>query len=227
MNTPPGVWHYVRGFENLSLCDWPGRTSCILFLGGCNMRCPTCHNFQLAWDMQSLPPIDPTKVRSYLRDRAGWLDGVTVTGGEPTTVPGVAELLWELKKTNLPVKMDTNGMRPEEVEELLACKLVDVFAVDVKGPYAKYPALSGNAISEIAARANMEKIFALATARPEAFYFRITQVPGVTDADIATAQSYLPLDYELTVQKYVPPRRKPENAQPDHEERRPVGNMVN
>ena len=78
MNEPAGVWKYVRGFENLSLCDWPGRSTCIIFLGGCNLRCPTCHNYQLAWDMHSLPQIDPVRIKSYIRDRAGWLDGITV-----------------------------------------------------------------------------------------------------------------------------------------------------
>lgn len=227
MKESAGVWEYVRGFENLSLCDWPGRTSCIIFLGGCNLHCPTCHNYQLAWDMHSLPVIDPRRIKSYLRDRAGWLDGVTITGGEPTTVPGVGELLYEIRKSGLPIKMDTNGMRPEVVRDLLRYKLVDTFAVDVKGPYAKYPALTGNGVSEIAAKANLARIFELAQARPEAFYFRITRVPGLTEADLATAQDYLPLEYQLTIQNYVPPRRTPEHAKPNHEERRPAGNVVN
>lgn len=227
MNEPAGVWKYVRGFENMSLCDWPGRTTCIIFLGGCNLHCPTCHNFELAWDMQSLPVIDHNHIKAYLRDRAKWLDGVTVTGGEPTLVPGVGELLFEIRKTGLPVKMDTNGMRPEVVKDLLQYKLVDTFAVDVKGPYAKYPALTGHAVSEIAAKANLERIFEMAKAKPEAFYFRTTQVPGLTDADIETAQSYLPLEYELKIQKYVPPRRTQQHAQPDNETRRAVGDVVN
>ncbi|WP_319542637.1 anaerobic ribonucleoside-triphosphate reductase activating protein [uncultured Pseudodesulfovibrio sp.] len=226
MNEHAGVWKYVRGFENLSLCDWPGRATCIIFLGGCNLHCPTCHNFELAWDMQSLPAIDPVRIKSYLRDRAGWLDGVTVTGGEPTTVSGVGELLWELKKTGLPIKMDTNGMRPDVVQELLQCKLVDTFAVDVKGPWAKYPALTGHAVSEIAAQANMQRIFDMAKATTDSFYFRCTQVPGLTETDLDIARGYLPQEYELTIQKYVPPRRKQEHAKPNHEERRPVGNVV-
>jgi pyruvate formate lyase activating enzyme len=226
MNEPKGVWNFLRGFENMSLCDWPGRTSCIIFLGGCNLRCPTCHNFQLAWDMQSLPVLDPQRVKAYLRDRAGWLDGVTISGGEPTTVPGVGELAFEIRKTGLPVKMDSNGMRPEVVADLLEEKLVDTFAVDVKGPYVKYPSLTGNAVSEIAACANMARIFEMAEARPGAFYFRITQVPGLTRADIDVARGYLPPNHELTIQKYVPPRRAPEHAKPNHEERRPAGNLV-
>ncbi len=227
MNEPEGVWNYVRGFENLSLCDWPGRSTCIIFLGGCNLYCPTCHNHQLAWDMQSLPVIDYAHIKAYLRNRSGWLDGVTVTGGEPTLVPGVGELLYEIKKFGLPVKMDTNGMRPGVVADLLQCELVNTFAVDVKGPYEKYPALTGQAVSAITAQSNLEKIFAIARHKPDAFYFRTTQVPSLTDSDIKTAQSYLPPNYELKIQKYVPPRRTPKHAQPDNETRRQVGNVVN
>ncbi|CCH50053.1 anaerobic ribonucleoside-triphosphate reductase activating protein [Pseudodesulfovibrio piezophilus] len=226
MNEPAGVWEYVRGFENLSLCDWPGRATCIIFLGGCNLRCPTCHNHQLAWDMQSLPVIDHAHIKSYLRDRAGWLDGVTVTGGEPTQIHGVGELLYEIKRFGLPVKVDTNGMRPDIVKDLLHCKLADVFAVDVKGPYGKYPALTGQAVSEIAARHNLERIFEMAASLPDAFYFRTTRVPGLTDGDMEIAQSYLPPEFELKIQQYVPPRRTPEHAQPDNETRRQIGDVV-
>ncbi|NDV20816.1 anaerobic ribonucleoside-triphosphate reductase activating protein [Pseudodesulfovibrio sp. JC047] len=227
MKTHAGIWQYVRGFENLSLCDWPGRSTCIIFLGGCNLHCPTCHNFELAWDMQSLPVIDAAHIKSYLRDRAGWLDGITVSGGEATAVPGVSKLLVELKKYGLPIKMDSNGMRPDVVKELLENGLVDTFAVDVKGPWAKYPALTGKAVSEIAARANMERIFEMAEATTDAFYFRCTQVPGLTEADLNITRSYLPEGYTLTIQEFVPPRRKQEDAQPNHEERRPVGDVVN
>ena len=142
----------------------------------------------------------------------------TLPGGAGPTV---------LQKIGLPVKMDTNGMRPEVVRDLMQEKLADVFAVDVKGPWHKYPALTGGAVSELAAQKNLSRIFELANARPEMFYFRCTRVPGLTDNDIATTRSYLPPTHELTIQKFVPPRRKPENAKPNHEERRPAGNVVN
>lgn len=227
MSESLSAWDHVRGMESYSLCDWPGHPCCTIFLGGCNLHCPTCHNFELAWDMHRLPVIPQTRIKAFLRDRAGWLDGVTVTGGEPTNVPGVGEVLFEIKKTNLPLKLDSNGMRPDVVADLMHCKLVDVFAVDVKGPYDKYPALTGGGVSEVAARANMERIFAMAAARPQAFYFRLTRVPGLTDRDVDTARGYLPEGFELIIQDYVPPRRKTKHAQPDHETRRAAGNVVN
>ena len=214
----------MRGLEPLSLCDWPGRPCAVIFLGGCNLRCPTCHNFELAWTMERLPVVPDWKVRVFLAERRRWLMGVTVTGGEPTMAPGLGELLWELNKLELPVKLDSNGMRPDVVAELLDQGLVHTFAVDVKGPYAKYPALTGNAVDEALARANMERIFALAESRPESFYFRLTRVPGLTDDDVRQARGYLPEGFSLTIQDYVPPRRT--YAEADHEERRPVGDVV-
>lgn len=228
MDTSTGVWNYVRGFEHFSLCDWPGRTSCVIFLGGCNLRCPTCHNFDLAWNMTRLPVIPENDLKVFLRNRAKWLDGVTVTGGEPTNVSGLGELLFEIKKHNLPVKVDSNGMRPEVIRDILDYRLADVFAVDVKGPYAKYPELTGSAVSAIAARSNLEKVFALARQFPASFYFRLTQVPGLTAEDVDEARGYLPEGFELKLQEYVPPRRrKTEHAQPDNETRRATGDVVN
>ncbi|WP_147822115.1 anaerobic ribonucleoside-triphosphate reductase activating protein [Salidesulfovibrio onnuriiensis] len=228
MDKPTGVWNCVRGFEHFSLCDWPGRTSCVIFLGGCNLRCPTCHNFELAWEMHRLPVIPENDLKVFLRNRAKWLDGVTVTGGEPTNVPGLGELLFAIRKNNLPIKVDSNGMRPEVVRDILEYRLADVFAVDVKGPYSKYPELTGDAMSAIAAKSNLEQIFDLARQFPKSFYFRLTKVPGLTAEDIAEARSYLPEGFELKLQDYVPPRRrKTEHAQPDHETRRAAGNVVN
>ncbi|WP_243547007.1 anaerobic ribonucleoside-triphosphate reductase activating protein [Pseudodesulfovibrio tunisiensis] len=225
-STPSGVWNYVRGLQKSSLCDWPGHPGCVIFLGGCNLRCPTCHNFDLAWNMDRLPRLDPGKLKAFLTSRAKWFDGVTVSGGEPTTVPELGHLLLEIRKIGLPVKLDTNGMRPEVVRDIMDEGLAQVFAVDVKGPYEKYPSLTGHAVSAIAAKANLERIFEMARTSPDAFYFRLTKVPGITDRDVETARSYLPEGFSLTIQKYVPPRRDTEHAQPDHETRRAVGNVV-
>ena len=226
MNEPAGVWKYVRGIERFSLCDWPGNPCAVIFLGGCNLRCPTCHNADLAWDMESLPVIPHYKLKVALAERARWLSGVTVTGGEPTTVPGLGELLYEIKKLGLPVKVDTNGMRPRVVADLLRYGLADRLAVDVKGPFHKYRKLTGNGVTNEQARENMGNIFAMARQHPDSFYFRTTLVPELTDTDVDIARSYLPPGFDLILQDYVPPRRMT-NALSDHEERRPAGNVVN
>lgn len=225
MNEPAGVWKYVRGFERFSLCDWPGNPCAVIFLGGCNLRCPTCHNFDLAWNMDSLPVVPHYKIKVALAERARWLSGVTITGGEPTTVPGLAELLYEIKRLGLPVKVDSNGMRPRVLAEILRYDLADCFAVDVKGPFHKYGTLTGKGVTGAQARENMAHVFDLARAHPDRFYFRTTLVPELDRNDVDTARSYLPSGFDLILQPYAPPRRMT-NALSDHEERRPVGNVV-
>ncbi len=189
------------------------------------MNCPTCHNFDMAWNMERLSVLSRNDMIIFLRNRAHWLDGVTITGGEPTTVPGLGEILYEIKQVSkLPIKMDSNGMLPEVLEDILQQELVNVFAIDVKGPYKKYPALTGQAVTAETAQINLEKVFALAEANPKAFYFRLTKVPILTDEDVEIARSYLPDGFDLTIQKYIPPRRN--HAHSDNEARRPVGDMV-
>ena len=218
------AWNYFRGLEPLSLCDWPGRPCAVVFLGGCNLRCPTCHNGDLAWNMESQSLVTQATLRAFLAKRSRWLSGVTVTGGEPTTVPGIGAILHEIAQSGLPIKLDTNGMLPEAVELMLAEGLVSQFFVDVKGPYEKYPALTGGAVSDYDARRNLARIFALAKARPEAFHFRTTLVPLLTETDVETVRGLLPAGFTLTTQDYKPPRRS--YALTDSEARRTAGNLV-
>ncbi|MBU1002240.1 MAG: anaerobic ribonucleoside-triphosphate reductase activating protein [Proteobacteria bacterium] len=225
MSNKLNVWNNVRGIERFSLCDWPGRSSCVLFVGGCNLRCPTCHNGGLAWMPDELPVVDRARVMSYLDRRKIWLDGITVTGGEPTMVVDIAALIDDISCFGLPVKMDSNGMRPDVVQELLQSGLVHTFAVDVKGPFDKYPALTGNAVSEPQAAANMERIFELASASPQSFYFRITKVPMLTAEDIETARGYLPTGFTLIEQNFVSPGRN-HHAQTNPETGRMPGDVV-
>lgn len=224
-NDQKSGWNHVRGLEPLSLCDWPGMACCVIFLGGCNLSCPTCHNFDMAWNMEKLPVITKNEIRSFLKERAVWLDGVTITGGEPTTVPNLGEILYEIGKFNLPVKLDSNGMLPDILEDILEQGLAKQFAIDVKGPYEKYPALTGLAVTSEAAKKNLEKVFALAKAHPDAFYFRLTKVPILTDEDVETARGYLPEGFDLTIQKYIPPRR--ENADAKNKTKQKVEDTVN
>ncbi len=219
------AWNDVRGFEPVSMCDWPGHVTCVLFLGGCNLRCPTCHNAGLAWRPERFPRIERDVVRDYIAARKRWLDGIVVTGGEPTRARELAPFLADLKRMGLPVKLDTNGMRPDVVDDLLRAGLVDRFAVDFKGPFEKYPQLTGDAVTAGQARANLERIFAMAERQPHRFYFRVTRVPALTDEDMAAMPSAMPKGFSLTIQTYVPPGRKV-YAQADPETRRMSGNVV-
>ena len=221
---PESAWRHLRGLTPLSLCDWPGRPCCVVFLGGCNLRCPTCHNAALAWDMDSQPQLPLARLKAFLASRARWLSGVTVSGGEPTNVPGIGMIVHEIAAFGLPIKLDTNGMRPDVVEALLAEGLVEVFSVDVKGPLDQYPQLTGGAATGRDAQRNLARIFALAEKRPEAFAFRTTLVPQLSEADLTTVRGMLPAGFTLATQDYKPPRRP--HALADSEARRTAGNLV-
>jgi pyruvate formate lyase activating enzyme len=218
------AWSYVRGFERVSLCDWPGCNTSVIFMGGCNMRCPTCHNYTIAWQPEQVPAISRQSILTYLKNRAKWIDGVVVTGGEATLVPQLETVLHDIKALGMRIKLDTNGMRPDVVESLMQQQLVDLFAVDVKGPWELYPRLTGGTHSPEEARTGLSRIFALAQTAPESFLFRLTQVPVLTPDHIDTARQYLPQGFTLKLQDYVAPRRS--HAETDSETRRMSGDVV-
>ena len=102
------------GFQKMTLLDFPGKVACTLFTGGCNMRCPFCHNALLVTELeQGNDTWDEAEVLTFLRRRKGLLDGVCVTGGEPTLQPELAPFLRRVKELGYAVKLDTNGTRPE------------------------------------------------------------------------------------------------------------------
>ncbi len=192
----------IKGFEPVSLCDWPSKVSCVLFLGGCNFRCPTCHNKSIAFYPQKVPSIPKQDIFDYLQRKRNWLDGVVVSGGEPTCAPGLDRLLVEIKDLGFLVKLDTNGSNPYIIEDYINRGIVDVFAVDVKGPFEKYPILTGNKITATQVEKNFEKIFSQAKLYPSKFIFRLTMVPFLTQQDIKTTMNYLPQGFELKLQEY-------------------------
>jgi pyruvate formate lyase activating enzyme len=158
-----------------------------------------------------MPVLSREETMKDLLKRRTWLDGIVITGGEASIVPGIETVFRDIRKVGLPVKLDSNGMRPDLVRRFLEQGLVDCFAVDVKGPWSKYPALTGRRVESDAARNRLEAIFALAAGHPDRFYFRCTRVPGLTDRDLEMTRSYLPDGFELTLQAYIePPENLPE-----------------
>lgn len=224
------VWNRIRGLEPLSLCDWPGRMSAVIFLGGCNLRCPHCHNSGLAWRPDRYPPIEPADLGKFFSARGPWLDGIVVTGGEPTLAEDLPELVAALAAFGPPVKVDTNGMRPEMVAAVLAHAPATRFSVDVKAPYEKYPLVTGGAVTAESAREKLLEIFDVASGHPESFMFRTTLVPELCEADVQEIREVmLPSGFTLTVQAYVPPKARGEEkvyAHSDKKTRRLPGNLV-
>ena len=132
----------VQGYQKLTLLDYPGRTACTVFTGGCNLRCPFCHNAGLVRTPLAGPNLTD-EVLAYLAKRKGILDGVCVTGGEPLLQPDLVGFLQAVKEMGYAVKLDTNGMLPGRLSEVLATNLVDYVAMDIKSSPDGYPAATG------------------------------------------------------------------------------------
>lgn len=135
----------------MTLLDFPGRVACTVFLGGCNFRCPFCHNSELL-DGTEEQVMDDKALLAFLAKRKGILDGVCITGGEPTLKKELPQLLREIKALGYPVKLDTNGYRPEVLKALVEEGLVDYVAMDIKNSpdeYGKTVGLSKMDISRI------------------------------------------------------------------------------
>lgn len=177
----------IGGFLKQSLIDWEGQLVAVVFTKGCNFRCGYCHNPLLVIPrlMDGTPDIPPEEVLSYLKARRHWLDGVVVSGGEPTLQPDLVQFLEQVQQLGLKVKLDTNGTHPEVLTELFWKKLVNFVALDVKHfvtqeDYARVTPTVTEA--QIAA---VRQTLALLHEHPEVeLQLRTTLIPGVHAAEV-------------------------------------------
>ncbi|MCF7975943.1 MAG: anaerobic ribonucleoside-triphosphate reductase activating protein [Phycisphaerae bacterium] len=134
----------IAGFQTLTLTDFPGHTAAVVFTQGCNFQCPFCHNSDL-WPLTREPSclVPGDHVLEVLARRSQVLDGVVMTGGEPTLQPDLKGFIRQVRSLGLAVKLDTNGSRPAVLRDLLGSGLLDFVAMDVKAPLGKYGELAG------------------------------------------------------------------------------------
>jgi pyruvate formate lyase activating enzyme len=163
----------IGGFQKFSLLDYPGLVSAIVFTQGCNFRCPYCHNPELVLPDQFGETVDPEWILAFLETRQGRLDGVTITGGEPTIQPDVLEWLEAIKQRSFRVKLDTNGSNPHVVKQALDRNLLDFIAMDIKAPLDSYAALAGTAVDTAAIEQSIAHILHSGIA----YQFRTTLAP--------------------------------------------------
>lgn len=134
----------IGGLQKVSLLDFPGNIAATVFLSGCNMRCPFCHNAPLVLpERQTDPEIPEQELMDFLQSRKGKLDGVCITGGEPTLYKDLPDLLRRIKAMGFLLKLDTNGTNPNMLSELLQEGLLDYVAMDIKNSPEKYPITCG------------------------------------------------------------------------------------
>lgn len=129
MGSSKGIF---AGLQKLTLLDFPGYVACTLFTAGCNMRCPFCHNAPLVTRAGEQKYYENDEILSFLKKRQGVLDGVAITGGEPTLADGLYEFMFEVRSLGYKIKLDTNGTRPNVLKKAVNDGLVDYVAMDIK-----------------------------------------------------------------------------------------------
>ena len=132
----------LHGLQKTTLLDFPGRVACTVFLGGCDFRCPYCHNFELAAGAAQ-PIMDDEEFFSFLKKRTGLLDGVAITGGEPCLRQDLPDFIRKIRVLGFSVKLDTNGGRPALLKSMLEEGLVDYVAMDIKAAPERYALVTG------------------------------------------------------------------------------------
>lgn len=167
----------IKGFQGTSMLDFPGRIASLIFWGGCNLTCPFCHNPALILDPEGWPDLDRDSLLADLAGRASFIDGVVVTGGEPTLDPALGDWLAAVKSLGLAVKLDTNGLRPDVLAELLERRLIDSLAIDLKTAPGRYRQLHAGPVAPDDLAASVR----LALTAPVTVEFRTTCVPGLVD----------------------------------------------
>ena len=133
---------HITGLQKMTLLDFPGKVACTVFLQGCNFRCPFCHNSELL-GAESPQALSTDALLAFLKKRIGLLDGVCITGGEPTLQPDLPELLRAIKDMGYAIKLDTNGYRPDVLQQLGDAGLLDYVAMDIKNSPNRYPETTG------------------------------------------------------------------------------------
>ncbi len=132
----------IHGLQKMTLLDFPGRVACTVFLGGCDFRCPFCHNFELV-DGSAPAVMDEGGLFAFLEKRRGLLDGVAITGGEPCLRPDLPDFMRRIREMGYAVKLDTNGTHPALLARILEGGLADYVAMDIKNSPDKYALTAG------------------------------------------------------------------------------------
>ncbi len=148
----------IAGFDKLSLLNYPDMVSATIFTNGCNFLCPYCQNSALVLDAKDNELIPEEEVLDYLKERRKLLDGVCITGGEPTIQKDLKEFIEKVKSLGLKVKLDTNGSHPEVIKELLDNNLIDYIAMDIKTVFSKYNQIANRKVDTDALRSSIDLI---------------------------------------------------------------------
>lgn len=190
----------LSGLQKLTLLDYPGLVACTVFTGGCNLRCPFCHNSSLVLPVRLAQDTDEAEVLAFLKKRAGTLDGVAVTGGEPLLHRDIDSFLCKVRELGYKIKLDTNGTFPDRLIDIVERGLVDRVAMDIKNSPTLYGATVGISGLDLAP---IEKSMRYLMENHVEYEFRTTVVKGLhTKESIAEAAQWIAGANEYYLQQY-------------------------
>jgi len=169
----------IKALEKQTVIDYPGKLACTIFTFGCNFRCGFCHNPELIVD-DGRPEISQEEILRFLEERKGFLDGVCITGGEPTLNKDLPDFASKIKSMGFSIKLDTNGTNPKMLEDLISRKLVDYIAMDIKAPLEFYEKIANVKVNKENIQKSVDLIRNFGN-----YEFRITVVPGLFDENYA------------------------------------------
>ncbi len=190
----------IGGLDKTSLVDWPGMIAATVFTAGCNLDCFFCHNRALIKRDGQPAALDPDEVLTWLGERVGFLDGVVISGGEPTLQPGLTDFVRRVRDLGYRVKLDTNGTLPDIVRDLVHQELVDYIAMDVKAPMEKYEHVCGVPVDHGTINATIDLLL---QGRVD-YEFRTTCVPQLTEDDMVAISRRIAGARRYVLQQYQP-----------------------
>ena len=191
----------IAGLQKTTLVDYPGKVACTVFTPGCNFRCGYCHNPSLVSATPDQAMIPEDEFLAWLSGRKKWLDGVCVTGGEPTLQVDLPQFAAKVKELGFLFKLDTNGSNPKMLSQMLDYKLVDFVAMDIKGPLENYKAIANVNVDLEAIKKSIEMI---RTRAPD-YEFRTTVAPDwYSNGDAAAIGKWLDGSKAYYLQNFLP-----------------------
>lgn len=188
----------IGGLQKFTLSDFPNTPAAIVFTQGCNFRCPFCHNGELL-PARGNHEINRETVIEWLLSKKGKLEGVVISGGEPTLHHDLPEFLTEIRSMGYKVKLDSNGSRPEMVSHIIDQHLVDYIAMDIKAPWHKYNLLCGR---EVDSYAIQESIKIIANSGVEHLFRTTFATPLLSHEDLQIIKAYLPPESAHLIQVF-------------------------
>lgn len=190
----------IRGLNKTTLLDYPEHVAATIFTGGCNFRCPFCHNGNLVLNPKSVPAFSVNDVLTFLNKRKHILSGICITGGEPTLQPDLTDFMKSVKDIGYLVKLDTNGYHPDVLKRILEAGLVDYVAMDLKAGLSHYAQACG--LEHFDSNRILESISLLSSSLV-AYEFRTTTVKGIhTTDDFIELSQIIPPDASYFIQSY-------------------------